>query len=166
MTIRSISAKHAEVTQALLQDKQINLSLVNNEDRTVFGVALANKDEDIAKAILEHHKGAAEETNSRGMTFLHTAVSAGDVDSVHFLLQVGVNVNTPVRDPSQRTALSLAVTNGHVQIVDMLLRARANYAIPEPSSKWTPLHLAAALGHVEIVDCLVKAGTDASICAA
>ena len=154
----AIKSQQREVIRLLLQDKRLNLSVANSDDKTPFGVALATRDEDTARAILDCHAGAAEECNSRGMTFLHSAVVASDVESVQFLLSVGANVNTPVRDPSQRTALALAVTAGNARIVDLLLRARANHSIPEPSSKLTPLHVAANLGLLEIVELLVKAG--------
>ena len=153
-------SKQRECIQLLLQEKSINLSLADKEDRTCFGVALLNKDQETAKAILKCYKNAAEETNSRGMTFLHTAVSGNDVETVKFLLSVGVNLNTPVSDPSQRTALALAVTNGSTVIVELLLKARADFSVTDPLSRWTPLHVAASTGHVEIVELLIKAGAD------
>ena len=71
---------------------------------------------------------------------------------------MGVNINSPVRDPSQRTALALAVVANNLRIAEMLLKGGADHAIRDPSNKSTTLHIAATLGHAELVDLLTKAG--------
>jgi len=64
---------------------------------TVFGAALSVKDQNVAAGLLRREPSAVEETDSKGMTYLHAAIAASDADSVKFLIKLGVNVNTRVK---------------------------------------------------------------------
>jgi ankyrin repeat protein len=46
--------------------------------------------------------------DNKGYNFLHTAIQRGDLESVLFLLSIGVDANSRVRDPTMSTPLHLA----------------------------------------------------------
>ena len=91
---------------SLLQHPKLRVDLRDRHDRTAFGAALHVKDQNVASAVLRREPRAIEETDSRGMTYLHQAVSESDSDNVRFLLKLGVDVNARVRDASERTPLA------------------------------------------------------------
>ncbi|KAH6883514.1 hypothetical protein B0T10DRAFT_551286, partial [Thelonectria olida] len=61
-----------------------------------------------------------------------------------------------------RTALGIACAKGNVEVVEMLLEARADITIAN-SNGWTPLGLASANGHVEVVKLLFDRGADVTV---
>ena len=69
------------------------------------------------------------------------------------------------RDAHGFTALMHACTEGHADVVRLLLRAGATVNMPNPQSE-TALHLAASIGYQEVVRLLVEAGADASLATA
>lgn len=90
-------------------------------------------------------------------TSLHEAASLGRVDVVKFLLQSGVEIDTPDEDGD--TALQNAAGSGHVELVQYFIELGAN---PKHASKDgdTALHLACEKGHIEVVRILVASGVD------
>jgi ankyrin repeat protein len=60
------------------------------------------------------------------------------------------------------TALTLAARGGYVDILKMLLDAKANVD-DRDSVNWTALHYAARFGQTEVVDILLAAGADAGV---
>ena len=99
---RAIMGKHMKSLRHLLQDKNLDLTVCDNEDRTPFGISLHVKDITIAGAICKRSPLAVEEVNSRGQTHLHLAISGADAERVKFLLDLGANVNTPVKVCTRR----------------------------------------------------------------
>ena len=59
----------------------------------------------------------------KGRNFLHVAVQKADLEAVLFLLSLGVNVNSRVRDSTQMAPLHLAVVSGNEMIVRNLVRS-------------------------------------------
>merc|ERR1712029_847480 len=58
------------------------------------------------------------------------------------------------------TPLMLAVQNGHVQIVQALLKKAANTEVVSQTLGWTPLVLGISYGHTEVVKVLLEAGAN------
>lgn len=90
-------------------------------------------------------------------TALIRASSTGIKEAVQVLLKKVTRQVVDSQDLSGSTALHVAVTEGHIEIVNMLLDCHAstdcrNY------KKWTPLHMAAMKGNVEIVRALLRRG--------
>ena len=63
----------------------------------------------IARVILELEPGAAEQPDSRGKNFLHTAIIKGDLESLLFLISINVNVNSKTTDSNKLAPILLAV---------------------------------------------------------
>ncbi|EQC31903.1 TKL protein kinase [Saprolegnia diclina VS20] len=89
-----------------------------------------------------------------GLTVLHTAAHSSSA-MLEKLLRVA-NVNVSPRDITQRTPLHVAISNGHTDNVDALIRAGAD--IEAANDGWNrPLHIAAYFGYDPIVQLLLRA---------
>jgi ankyrin repeat protein len=86
---------------------------------------------------------------------LRAAAAAGDLAAVNALLGSSLDVNA--RDRSGRTALMLAILNGHADVVEALLARGADLDAVD-SSGARPLQMARAKGNEEIIDSLLRAG--------
>jgi ankyrin repeat protein len=86
---------------------------------------------------------------------LRGAAAAGDLAAVNALLGSSLDVNA--RDRSGRTALMLAILNGHADVVEALLARGADLNAVD-SSGTRPLQMARAKGNAEIIDSLLRAG--------
>jgi uncharacterized protein len=85
------------------------------------------------------------------------AVKSGDAKAVRAALQQGVPVSSVEADGS--TALHEAIKRENLEIVDVLLAARAD-AKAANRYNITPLSLACGNGNVSLIDRLLKAGAD------
>jgi len=63
------------------------------------------------------------------------------------------------KDKYQRTALIMAVRNGHTRLASLLLQRGSDWNHPDSSNN-TPLHYAAGSGFIECIDLLIKHGAD------
>jgi hypothetical protein len=97
---------------------------------------------------------AANSPAERGES-LRGAAAAGDVAAVKALLGSAPDVDA--RDRSGRTALMLAIVNGHAVVVDALLAHGADVNAVDVTGV-RPLQMARAAGNREIVDSLLRAG--------
>ncbi|KAK6448633.1 hypothetical protein FP744_10004883 [Trichoderma asperellum] len=96
-----------------------------------------------------------------GQTVLHKACIFGDLDLVEYLLDTCA-VLVDARDKSERTPLYFAAEKGHLDVVDSLLRHRANTNSLDRRRE-TALFKPAGNGHVKVVERLLKSGIDATI---
>lgn len=157
---RAVAKAQKEVLQALLKHPQLNLKARDKEELTAFGLAIMTKQPALANMIKAREAGAADEPDSKGMGLLHKVISKGDGDSVALLLKCGVSVNRPTHDAAQRTPLTCAVERGDEAIVQQLLKAKADFRVPDRMSKWTVAHVAASLGFVSILKMLIQVKAD------
>lgn len=90
-----------------------------------------------------------------GVTPLIGAANAGHLDVCKYLFRKEADVNTWVKDGTNRTALHAASQMGFASVVQMLLEKRANPKA-EDLTKTTPLVLAVRYGHAGAMDLLLK----------
>ena len=108
--------------------------------------------------------------DNSGLTPLHHAAAAGDVDRCRYLLEQGADANVPsgvlVRDgPLQcdwywdpgATALILAAEAGHADVVHVLL-ALGGDPTSHDASRWGPLHASVLGADAGLIGLLVEAG--------
>ena len=90
-----------------------------------------------------------------GITPLIGAANAGHTDICRYLFRKEADVNIPVADGTNRTALHAAALMGFASVVQLLLEKRADPRI-EDLTKTTPLHLAVRGGHAGASELLLK----------
>jgi ankyrin repeat protein len=160
----------------LLIDRHANLDIVadyfpeKNWWGTPLHVAAYKGDEAIA-ALLLAKKANPKIIDGAGQTPLLAAVSRRNLGVAKQLLAQGVDVNEKVPDGKQadRTALHFALMNGQKEMVELLLRYKADPnarfdASLDPSQKGlTPLVLAAWQRLPEIVELLLAANADPNL---
>ncbi|KAL4203682.1 hypothetical protein AMTRI_Chr01g105130 [Amborella trichopoda] len=85
------------------------------------------------------------------------AARYNDIDDIINLASEGVSLD--LKDSQGRTALHMAAANGHLEVVDYLIR---NGADPNASNMEnnTPLHYACLNGHTQVVTKLTLAGAN------
>ena len=99
---------------------------------------------------------------SRFDKWLFRAALAGQVDSVHLLLQLGAEPDKFMNPNSGRTALHWAVTLNHIDVVKVLLDGGADPGKADNDGN-TPLYYAERArpgGHKKIVRLLKEAGEE------
>ncbi len=89
----------------------------------------------------------------KDISWFHVAVKEGDLERVKLLIDIGVDPNSIFSN--EKTALMQAASNGHVEIVKLLLDAKADVNFPVKGI--TTLMTAAFEGHAEIVKLLLDA---------
>ncbi|EWZ85352.1 hypothetical protein FOWG_11854 [Fusarium oxysporum f. sp. lycopersici MN25] len=125
------------------------------ETHTPLSWACAQSHLGIAKAIVEG--GACkDETNAQGWTLLMNACRKGHAEIARWLVDEGADIHVTAK---RETAISLASENGHVEIVDLLLKAGAHS--DACGLEGLPiLCLAVDHGHLDVVRLLLDKGAD------
>jgi len=100
--------------------------------------------------------------NASPASVLRTAAYHGDLPTVRKLIEEGVDLN--VWDKWGRTALSLAASRGHLEVVEVLLGGGAWVNPHEDYDTFeTPLFAAADNGHLLIVQLLISHGANPNL---
>ena len=135
---------------------------------TPLHVASSNSSIGMIRLLLE--EGADPNTpDSLGRNALHHSSIAGPAEAVSLLLQYGADVDAPTSgyvSPSPwsclitKTPLQLAASQGHLDVVTVLLAAGSNLHAAMEHSQETALHLAVKSGNLEVVQFLLEKGAD------
>jgi len=96
--------------------------------------------------------------DARGLPILHRLAVIGHTAALRFLLdEAGADINQ--REPAYgQTALHLAASKGHVEVVELLLAAGADCLALDDAGGWTAVHAAARGGHDETIRFLLERG--------
>ncbi|CAL5353992.1 unnamed protein product [Camellia sinensis] len=103
------------------------------------------------------------ETTPENVEALLEAARYDDIDDVTNLASAGISLDS--KDSQGRTglqALHMASANGHLDIVDYLIRNGVDVNASNVE-KNTPLHWACLNGHIEVVKNLILAGASVSV---
>jgi len=88
------------------------------------------------------------------LTPLMWAASSGNLELVNLLLENKARIQAT--DKYKRSALTLAVRNGHTKVATVLLQNGADWDHKDSSDN-TPLHYAAAYGWLDCIEMLIAA---------
>ena len=86
----------------------------------------------------------------------------GHLESAEYLVKAGAPINGASRNELRAAPLQSAAAAGHVNIVEMLLKHRADPNIQEQGG-YTPLHAAAQNGDLKMVRALLYGGADLTL---
>jgi hypothetical protein len=96
--------------------------------------------------------------DARGLPILHRLAVIGHLEALRFLLnEAGADVNQRETAYGQ-TALHLAASKGHVEVVELLLGAGADCLALDNAGGWSAVHAAARGGHDETIAFLLERG--------
>jgi len=90
----AIIHEHKEIIEMLINHRDINLRLQNDQGLTPFAAALRVKNTKAAERILDKEPTTAEQFDKLGRNFLHLAINEKDTESILFLIQVKVDANS------------------------------------------------------------------------
>ncbi len=119
----------------------------------IFSVVKSGTAGDLAQLLKQNPN--LKERDSANKTLLMLAAERGNLGMVKLLEEHGANVN----DENPETALGLACSLGHSEIVEYLLEKGADPNIPD-RNRTPPLMPACRNGHTEIVRSLLKYGAE------
>ncbi len=148
----------------------ICLSMENFGPQELFTLA-KNDSWDTINAKLNDYNGDINATNNDGLTLLHLAILAEQIECVKTLINKNANVNihstkgpvpTQLINRSWRnriyTPLHCAAHVGNINIINLLLDAGADIDSTYQNDESTPLHLAAWFGYPNCVQLLIDKG--------
>jgi ankyrin repeat protein len=167
---------HVEVVKVFLEDSHVEnlLTILNGDLNSPLHLAIEEGHVNVVNTLLEiaRNKLNLNDGNKDGNTPLHLATEGGHHSVVTTLLDLvtieksigldpkamnnvekGANkLNLNATNKEDNTPLHLAAKEGHVKIVDVMLKFPEKLTI----NANTPLHLAAINGHVDVVNKLLE----------
>lgn len=155
----AIENGHQPIINMLLEQNGLDLCCRDKSGSTPFATAMSMKNNKAAQKILQLEPQAAEQYDSRGRNFLHTAILKSDLESVLFLLSINVKVHSRTQDQHSLTPLLLAVQKGHAMMVRNLILAGASVHDKTPGQQ-TALQLAAEANLAEVCSILLSERID------
>ncbi|KAI6650880.1 Transient receptor potential cation channel [Oopsacas minuta] len=130
----------------------------DDEDKTPLHVVAKHGYVEILDLLLDTKNCDVVALNSFKETPLHVAAFSGKATIVQRLLDYLEEVSIEMlgdEDMYGNTALHLACEQGQLEVVELLMKARANINAINFNNR-SPLHLAAAAGHVQVAEYLIQ----------
>ena len=158
----AIESGHKTIINKLLDQSGLDLTSRDKMGHSAFACAMTFKNQQAAQRILQLEPSAADQLDSKGRNFLHTAILKCDLESVLFLLSIHANVHSKTQDLSKMSPLLLAVSKGNEMIVRNLLLAGASVADLNNNGQ-TALQVAAESGLDHICSILLSNQIDYSL---
>ena len=147
------SEKRTEIVKLLLKHKA-DVNAQTNTGWTPFRYAVQTEDAELIK--LFKGKVNFDQLDPEGFSILHQMASGGHSKSVKALVDAGADVN--VRQKThQGTPLQYAANNGHLEVVQILLKGKAAVDAADSIGR-TPLMWAATSGKKDVAEALLSAG--------
>jgi uncharacterized protein len=149
-----IAAYHRQPEIAsFLADKTVAL--------TIFEAAATGKINNILR-LLARDPQLVNAYAEDGFQALGLACYFGHYDVAEYLVKAGAPVNSPSRNNLKATPIQSAAAAGHTNIVELLLKQKADPNIREQGG-YTPLHAAAQNGDRETIRALLYGGADLTL---
>ena len=153
---------HVEVARLLLEKQKTNPVLATPVNRTTPLTAAAfNGRMELVQLLLTSGRVDINTRQKDGATALFAAVQADRPVVTELLIREGADVNLPLDD--RTTPLCLAVYNGNIDLVKLLLQAPGIQINQTGLENTSPLFYAADRGDEEIVELLLNNEADPNI---
>jgi len=140
----------------LVQHAHASMDILNREGANALLIATRGRLSCSLISLLLDAHSEVNITDNNGRSPLMVASEYGDAEIVRCLLSAGAHVNTMQQGGSWRTSLSRAAGGHHLQVVDLLLEARANVHAQCLHFGWTCLHYACATGAQDEGACMKR----------
>eukprot|EP00455_Lapot_gusevi_P019327 TRINITY_DN2071_c0_g1_i1.p1 TRINITY_DN2071_c0_g1~~TRINITY_DN2071_c0_g1_i1.p1 ORF type:complete len:744 (+),score=178.34 TRINITY_DN2071_c0_g1_i1:283-2514(+) len=150
--------------QFLVTRASAPINCTNATGFTPFHSAAQCKRADVFQWLLEQSKepNPLALVNDNQWTCLHVAACVGSLEVVRLILSREDGRGTlNATDVVSHTPLFLAVSNHHIDIVQLLLEAGADQSIKSGAKRKLPVWIAARVGHLPLLRMLVEAASDA-----
>lgn len=154
---RAIETDNTRQVQALL-DRGFDPNTMAPPELTglsPLSVALRDRSPKVAALLLDNPQVDVNFVSPNGETPLMMAALRGETAAARRLIERGAEVNR-----AGWTPLHYAATNGHLDVVNLLLKHHAFVDPQDPQTQATPLMLAARFGTEPVVDRLLEEGAD------
>lgn len=142
---------HTRVVRLLLT-RGADPNILTSRGVSAIDLAMQHRHPDTAITLLEHGADPNIMSPITGQTLLQDAAANGYTELLSKLLEEDINVNM-----GNPTALELASKQGHIDVVDVLLRRGVDVNL-NPDGKLNALDVAKIEGHTQIVNMLKAAG--------
>ena len=149
----AVSRGEYELCELLLSKGARPTKRKDPNGNTSLHVAVSTRAEPLVKLLVQH-KAELSEQNRRGQTPLILAAESGQTDVVDFLLRAGAALH--LCDAADRSALELALSNGHLEALRLLLQQDAVDVNGMSKRGSSLLHLAAEIGDEARVNFLLE----------
>jgi len=147
--------KNNAVIVSLLISHSADKNIRDNMGNSALDWASRNGNSDIIAILLK--KNISGEARQKNVTSLVSAVYAGNLDTVKYLIKSGLPVNS--HDSYGDTPFMAATKTGNTEIMSYLLKQGADIYATDKLGR-SALMLSSQTGYIEIVADLIKKGSD------
>jgi ankyrin repeat protein len=153
----AVLASHSDVVAELIKVKGFVVDTTNKDGQTSLHLAAESGNAGIARLLIDHHAQVTRKTIT-GDIPLHLAAKKGHVLAVRALQAAG-NTSLMLNNEG-RTAISLAVMNGHIGVVKELLEGQHKDSKGDGQSDYNSnlLHEVVRIGSETILQMLLESG--------
>lgn len=150
----------------LLKQGKVQANATDEQGEGFLWKATLNGNNEAVLALLKasdidvNTRKADSSTNSYGYNLLQWYVEQRNITIVSELLSKGAKINEAMDDEIGYTPLHLAISNGDIQMLDLLLKVPSIKPNTPDKSGASPLHLAICRGNQEAIDKLLEEGAD------
>ena len=149
---------YIEIMRYLLSDCGVDVNEATTDDGDTALHMACQKSDRTAVELLLDHDADVHAKRKNGIMPIHLAAASGNTYAVEQSLAKGVDVDVV----GNVTPLFMACQEGHIDIVELLIKnnANVNYQDQDPKKMCSPLHMAALNEHVDCVRALLVAGAN------
>jgi len=157
----AVSNNHLPFVQILLQNKEINVDIVNRNGSSPLLLAIDYGHSALVRLLIS--AGASvKQADKQGFTALHKAVLTGNMEILRFLVASDKSALDAPTAEQRLTPLHQAAFHGKTAAMKILLAADALVS-PLSSNGTTPLHMAALKNHPKAMSLLLRKGADPDV---
>ncbi|HSC25117.1 MAG TPA: ankyrin repeat domain-containing protein [Candidatus Babeliales bacterium] len=155
---KAVIDHNVEITNYLLNRKEIDITLCNSEGKCSFAIALDNNQDDLIDLISLHPDADINSKDNKGRTSLIRAAERGDYKGIDKILH-NDKADISAADNFGDTALHKAAECGNKMNVELLIKKDKSSLIMPNNDDQLPLNIAISNKHEKLAILLVDAGS-------